>query len=48
MSENARIQAERNVMMQKHLDAKQQMAQQKEITDMKRLGMYNSWLESVV
>ena len=31
MSENARIQAERNVMMQKHLDAKQQMAQQKEI-----------------
>jgi len=48
MSENARIQARRNVMIQKHLENKQQMAQQKEITDMKRLGMYNSWLESVV
>ena len=31
MSENARIQAERNVMIQKHLDNKQQMAKQKDI-----------------
>ena len=31
MLENARIQAERNVMIHKHLDNKQQMAKQKDI-----------------
>ena len=37
MSENVRIQAERNVMFKKHLETKQQLAQRKEIAKYEKI-----------